>query len=193
MYSYIIGKIISKNKKTITFENNYTGYFASVAEDEEYEEGKVKKIYLYKNMSLGKNNKINEELYAFISYEKKELFLKLLNVQGIGPKTAIAICGNDTTLVNSLIQSKDIDALSSLKGVTPKVARNMVEDCVTDITASTAIEADKLIKALRSLGYTQRQVEIALMNINDSNRNLDLSDLISESIKYIASQSNELS
>jgi Holliday junction resolvasome RuvABC DNA-binding subunit len=62
MVSYIIGKIVSLNKKSITIESNYTGYTVFVSDPTKYETGKIKKIYLFQNLSINNTkNKILEE------------------------------------------------------------------------------------------------------------------------------------
>ena len=50
----------------------------------------------------------NEQaLYGFSNKEDKDLFQKLLNVSGIGPKSALAILANSdhTGLINAIMQN----------------------------------------------------------------------------------------
>jgi Holliday junction DNA helicase RuvA len=186
MVSYIIGKIIAINKKSITLENNYVGYNIIVPNLDVYEVGKIKKIYMYKSLSLNNNkNKITEEMYGFDVYESKEMFLKLLQVPGIGYRTAILICSNDIVLLKQLIACKDEESLLLLKGINAKNARNIL-DTITleqkDIPVNNTT-AD-LVKALKTLGYSHVDIEMALNNIDKSKE--ELSELISDAIKCIA-------
>lgn len=187
MYSWIIGKIASTNKKTITFENNYIGYTMYVPDPTRFEVGKVKKIYVNKILSLNNKNKISEELYGFDNYEQKQMFMKLLNVTGIGPKTAINICANDLSLLKNFVLSSDSESLASLPGINQRIARTLVEELEVNDIASTETNpvASELIRALKSLGYTQKDVEIGLKTI-DFSQNRDLPELISMAIKNIA-------
>ncbi|GMO14240.1 MAG: Holliday junction branch migration protein RuvA [Mycoplasmoidaceae bacterium] len=190
MISYIIGKIIAQNKKSITIENNYIGYNVLVSNVEKYEIGKIKKIYIYKSLLISSSkNKVIEELYGFDNYEEKEMFCKLLMVQGIGNKTAISICANDLTLLKSLIVDKDENSLASLKSITPKIARSLVDelDFGENYKVNNCNQTADLIKALKTLGYGNKEIESAVNNI-DTNKS-DLSDLISDAIKYISSSS----
>jgi Holliday junction DNA helicase RuvA len=191
----MIGKVVSINKKTITFENNYVGYVINVCNPESFEVNKLKKLYLYKHMATNNKNNLTEELYGFEVYEFKELFLLLIGISGIGPKTALNICSNDLNAIKQLISKRDIQGLSILNGITPKYARLIIDNLYDMFTVNssdqTCIEINKLIQALKSLGYASKDVELALKNIDMSNKNVDLSDLISQSIKFIAqSQDN---
>ncbi|GMO15178.1 MAG: Holliday junction branch migration protein RuvA [Mycoplasmoidaceae bacterium] len=190
MISYIIGKIIAQNKKSITIENNYIGYNVLVSNVEKYEIGKIKKIYIYKSLLISSSkNKVIEELYGFDNYEEKEMFCKLLMVQGIGNKTAISICANDLTLLKNLIVEKDENSLASLKSITPKIARSLVDelDFGENYKSNNLNQTADLIKALKTLGYGNKEIENAVNNI-DTNKS-DLSDLISDAIRYISSSS----
>ncbi|MDR2847260.1 MAG: Holliday junction branch migration protein RuvA [Mycoplasmataceae bacterium] len=196
MYSYLVGKIISSNKKSITFENNYTGYHIYVSDPSMFEIGKVCKIYVIKNLSINNNkNRIVEELYGFGKYDQKELFLKLINVGGIGYRTALNICYNDVNQLKSLILAKDSDTLSSLPGITPKIARAIVDEVYIDTDDTTsnnksAMVSD-LVKALKSLGYEKKEIDLALHNVKVT-EGLELSDLISSAIKLIVSEGEDV-
>jgi Holliday junction DNA helicase RuvA len=186
----MVGKIISINKKTITVENNYVGYVINVTKPDKFEINKIKKLYLYKHMSTNNKNNLIEELYGFEQYEYKELFLLLININGIGPKTALNVCGNDINTLKQLITQRDIQSLSILDGITPKYAR-LIVDNLCDVFANNnaeqkGIDLSKLVQALKSLGYGAKDIELALKHINVNNKDADLSDLISQSIKLIA-------
>jgi Holliday junction DNA helicase RuvA len=186
----MVGKIISINKKTITVENNYVGYVINVTKPDKFEINKIKKLYLYKHMSTNNKNNLIEELYGFEQYEYKELFLLLININGIGPKTALNVCNNDITTLKQLIGQRDIQSLSILDGITPKYARLIVDNLCDVFTNQDAeqkgIDLSKLVQALKSLGYGSKDIELALKHLNLNNKDIDLSDLISQSIKLIA-------
>ncbi|MDR3249841.1 MAG: hypothetical protein LBS95_02060 [Mycoplasmataceae bacterium] len=192
MVSYIVGKIISVNKRSITLENNYFGYNIMVSKLDEYEVGKVKKIYLYKSLILNNKNKISEELFGFNEYEEKEFFLKLLSVNGIGCKTAIGICNNDVSKLKELIANKDEDGLANFKNITSKIARNIVDELELDesYVRNNNNFTDELAKALKTLGYSGKDIEKAVNHVDFNKK--DLSDLISDAIKIIASNSCQI-
>jgi Holliday junction DNA helicase RuvA len=195
MLSYIIGKIISINKKSITLENNYMGLVIYATHLEKYEINKVKKIYVYKHITSNNKNNLVEQLYGFIEYEQKELFLNLININGIGPKTALNICANDTKTIIQLISQRDVESLGMLGGITPKYAR-LIMDNLYEIYTKPCYDNDfnfgDLIKALKSLGYSSTDVEYAIKKLDASLASNELSDLIAKAIKLIASQQNAI-
>ncbi len=196
MVSYIIGKITSLNKKTITVESNWTGYVINVTNPELFELGKVRKIYLHKHTSLTNKNSVNEEYYGFVNYDQKEMFLKLLSLNGIGPKTAVQILKNDLSLIKNMILSKDVKGLSACQSINEKVARQMIDNI--EISSKEGLKTNQkiseLISALESLGYQKNEIEDVISNkeiIGDAS--IDLSDLVSNAIKYIAIKADGIS
>jgi Holliday junction DNA helicase RuvA len=193
MYSYMIGKVIATNKKTITFENNYIGYVIYVSDPTKFEINKIKKLYLYKQLSFGNKNNVLEEIYGFERYETKNLFMNLLQINGVGPKTAINICRNDSQLVQTLIAKHDYEGLCALENITPKFARLMVEHLCETYKIDEkeqSMDISSLTRALKSLGYKNEEIEYAIKNIDSSKNQVELSDLISQAIKVIAGQEN---
>ncbi|MDR1234765.1 MAG: hypothetical protein LBJ97_01635 [Mycoplasmataceae bacterium] len=192
----MVGKVISVNKKTITFENNYVGYVINISKPNAFEVNKVRKLYLYKHMATNNKNNLTEELYGFEQYEYKELFLLLIAISGIGPKTSLSICNNDISVLKQLIRQRDVQGLSVLNGITPKYARLIVDNLCDVFTTGdndqSNVEVGKLVQALKSLGYANQDVESALKHIDLSKPNVDLSDLISQSIKFIAQEQDDV-
>lgn len=196
MISYIIGKITSLNKKTITVESNWTGYVINVTAPELFELGKVRKIYLHKHTSLTNKNSVNEEYYGFVNYDQKEMFLKLLSLNGIGPKTAIQILKNDLSLIKNMILNKDVKGLSACQSINEKIAKQMIDNIEISSKEEfkTNAKISELISALESLGYQKNEIEDVISNkeiIGDTS--IDLSDLVSNAIKYIAIKADGIS
>ncbi|MDR2567876.1 MAG: hypothetical protein LBC44_01045 [Mycoplasmataceae bacterium] len=191
MYSYIVGKIISLNKKTITFENNFLGYSIFVPDASKFEIGQIKKLYVYKNISMTTKSKIVEEMYGFGSYDEKDFFLQLLNVTGVGPKNAVAICKNDITVLKNIISAKDAEALVTL-GITPKIAKAIIDEIKIEFPKESKeyVVYTRVAESLKSLGYEAKDIEFALrtIQINESD---DISENIARAIRTIAMRGGE--
>lgn len=194
MYSYIVAKIISINKKSITVENNYIGYVINVIEPNVFELNKIKKIYLYKHVVLNNKNSFIEEYYGFNKYDEKEFFINCIAINGIGPKTAINILKNDLQLLKKLISNKDLEGLEQLNGITKKYSYLLVE-YLSDHYLKDKIQGFDnyidVIGALKTLGYNQEEINFAINNLIENkkaNAEMELSDLVSDAIKLIASQ-----
>ena len=68
------------------------------------------------------------ELYGFKTSEEKRLFLLLLNVSGVGPRTALAITERDPQSIISAVQQANSSFFSSIPRVGKKVAQKIIID-----------------------------------------------------------------
>ena len=82
----------------------------------------IVRIYTY--LSVSENN---IGLYGFSTPEEKEIFLSLLNVEGIGPKGGINILsGTSVERLRKAIASGDEFFLTSIPGLGPKKAKRII-------------------------------------------------------------------
>ncbi|MCK4641878.1 MAG: Holliday junction branch migration protein RuvA [Candidatus Marinimicrobia bacterium] len=116
-----------------------------------------------------------QTLYGFYSKEEKDLFLKLINISGIGPKMAITILsGASPAQFKSRIIAGDVRALTLIPGIGLKTAKRIIvelrekmvgaDDKVPedlDAIFQTAV-SDEALKALLSLGYKRSEAYNAL-------------------------------
>lgn len=110
-------------------------------------------------------------LYGFLRAEEKQLFEKLLQVSGIGPKLAITILsGMPTPEMVAAIRSGDVARLTRIPGIGKKTAERMVLELrdkleafaeAPGVTAATPVEED-VLSALVNLGYQRTAAERAL-------------------------------
>lgn len=109
-------------------------------------------------------------LYGFDDPAERTIFQRLLGASGVGPKLALAILSHlgPARTVRSL-QAKDVTTLATVSGIGKKKAEKMVielHDRFADVNVQTAAApipaGDAAVKALLSLGYTQREAETAI-------------------------------
>ena len=197
MYSYFYGTVISVNKKTITFDCNNKGYTISVSHPEAFEINRKIHLYVYcQYTSTGKNGFV-EDVYGFKTYQDKDLFLSLMRCPGIGPKTSLLICANDTSVIKQLIAQQDVTNLSAIKGISEKLAKAMVETLHTYYLGKTNNTSSgimsELFSALNALGYKDTDVQYAIDQLNKAaNKETDLSNLIAEAIKIIMARNQPI-
>lgn len=106
-------------------------------------------------------------LFGFASENQREFFLKLLKVDGIGPKQALALMGTATVSdLTDLITNEDVNALSSVPGIGAKKAAKIILALRGKLTAavkptSTAGSSPygDLIRALAEMGFPSKQAE----------------------------------
>ena len=86
MYSYIQGKIVDKTFTSIVVDNNGIGYEIGVSGNTltDVDMGEIVKIYTYLYVREDEMS-----LYGFSRLEEKKLFLRLIEISGIGPKLSL--------------------------------------------------------------------------------------------------------
>ena len=111
--------------------------------------------------------------------ERRSLFLNLIDVSGIGPRTAINLLSNaSVSSFKDNIVSEDVKSLSLIPGIGPKTAKRIILDIKEKITSTSIstqnLDNDKLdfsyddiYTALSSLGYKKSQIDKAVKKLND--------------------------
>ena len=127
MYSYLYGKVISINKKSITFDCNNVGYVIYVNNPDSFKLNTMLYLYVYRQYKLTSKNSFVDDIYGFKTYLDKELFLSLMRCQGIGAKTSLLICSNDNNLLKQLIVTKNYDELAKCKNVEDLRGKNLIK------------------------------------------------------------------
>jgi len=100
------------------------------------------------------------KLYGFASPERRDTFLELLKVDGIGPKGALKIMGGigQEDLENAL-ESEDLARLEAVPGLGKKTAQKMILALKGKIVRAKAAPETKygdLVEALAGMGYDRR-------------------------------------
>jgi holliday junction DNA helicase RuvA len=112
-------------------------------------------------------------LFGFKELDIKKLFLKLIQVKGVGPKTALGILSSiDYATFSQAIEQGDINMLKKIPGIGPKSAGQIVLDLKGKLVVSEQSSNPDLqdaLEALLALGYKKpeiHKVEKALANLS---------------------------
>ncbi len=175
MYSYIKGIITEIASNCVVIENSGIGYLINISNPSKYNLNSEMKIYLYQHIKEDENT-----LYGFDLKEDKDLFLKLINVKGVGCKMALGMFGSNSNHIIEAIEMEDINYLKKFPKIGEKVARQIILDLKGKLVSSSAVVTNvnnEVVDALKALGY--KQVEI-----NKVLENLDLTLSVNDQIKY---------
>ncbi|PIR61461.1 MAG: Holliday junction branch migration protein RuvA [Candidatus Pacebacteria bacterium CG_4_10_14_0_8_um_filter_43_12] len=105
------------------------------------------------------------ELYGFRLAEEKQLFLLLLNVSGVGPRTALAITQKEPQAIIDAVQQANSRFFSQIPRIGKKLAQKIIIDLKSklgslkelDLGPVSAKEQD-IVTALISLGFNEQDV-----------------------------------
>lgn len=126
MYDYMKGEITAITPSTVTIEVGGIGYVLYVANPYGFSSQLHKQSIIYVYQAV-REDAIT--LYGFQSSNEKELFLKLISVSGIGPKSALSIlASNDASGLVQAIESDNVAYLTKFPGVGKKTAGQLVLD-----------------------------------------------------------------
>ena len=178
MYSYIKGMIVEKNENSIIIDNNGIGYeiyTSSRALEKLQNVGEIATILTYQNV---KEDEIS--LYGFYSKAEKNMFLNLITVNGIGPKSALGILSSiELKDLEMAIISGDSKILSKLKGIGPKTAERVVLELRDKIEQTESFEMvsvnknnkemEDAISVLEGLGLSRIDAVKRVREVSDIN------------------------
>ncbi len=143
------------------------------------------------NVKLFTTQVIREDaslLFGFIDMAEKKMFARLVKINGVGPKVAIAICSTYTpSQFATVITNKDLNGVKKVPGIGPKSAgRILVElagfDAELISTTSPANHAfNEAIEALESLGFKKDKISKALSACSST----DTATLVKEALKLL--------
>ena len=181
MFGYIIGSVKYLTSNYIVLDNHGIGYIIFVANPYSYEEGKEYTVYTHEFISETENS-----LYGFKSLEEKELFLKLINVKGLGPKTAMPMLASGTISgIADAIERENILYLKKFPKVGDKLAKQMILDLkgkLGSIEITNDNNTDELVEVLENLGYKPVDIKNVVPKIDNT---LNIENQIKEALKLM--------
>ena len=181
MYGYIRGKVTEIESNYIILENNSIGYLIFTANPYSFNIDEEYKVYIYQNV---KEDELS--LYGFKTKEEKALFLKLIDVKGLGPKMALPIIAtNNINDVIEAIEKSDVNYLKKFPKIGDKVARQIILDLKGKLITNESEKIDnneELVEALEALGYKKQDVKKILPNINKEEK---IENQIKEALKLL--------
>ena len=194
MYDFIAGKVDRITPTEIIIDCNGVGYLLHIS------------LHTFERLKAEKNVKIfthlvvredSHTLYGFAMISEREMYIKLVGVNGVGPSTARIILSSLTVdEVVSAISNANIGVLKSIKGIGPKAAQRLVvelQDKLGGIGSDTAYllsggsqAVEEALDALIALGFSKASVSKILMRINkESDNNLTTEELIKKSLQLL--------
>ncbi len=199
MYAYLKGTLEVKTKGYIVIEVNGIGYKVFMSEtaiETLGEIGQTIKVYTYLKV---KEDEMS--LYGFNTNEELRMFELLLSVSGIGAKSAIGILSNISPSAFALaVISNDVAKIKALPGIGPKGAQRIILELKDKIKKEENVEEESSIKlenveennekiseaisALQVLGYSKKEIEKALENIEKET--LSVEEIIKIGLKNLA-------
>ncbi|MGN1301105.1 MAG: Holliday junction branch migration protein RuvA [Clostridia bacterium] len=195
MFAYIKGSLEVKSINYVVVENGGIGY----------------KIYMSAK-SIGTIGNIGDQvkvhihyhvreddisLYGFNSEEELRMFEILINVSGVGVKSALTMLSDITPSSFALaVINDDVTRLTKVPGVGKKTAQRLIlelkDKLKSEDIACEEIEVEEkknnninndAVVALQVLGYSKKEAETVLEKVDT--KDLSIEETIKEALKYL--------
>jgi Holliday junction DNA helicase, RuvA subunit len=196
MYEYIKGSYVGINKDYVVIENNGMGYKIYTSGSTLSNLPKVNEEVLLYLHQIVREDFIG--LYGFLTKEELSMFNMLLSINGVGAKASLSLMSISN--VNNLkyaILTSDEKTLMRAPGIGKKTAQRIIleikdklkaVELVNNINVEDMQDTNNLnnlsdaMEALVSLGYSEKEAEKALNNVNKDD---ELENIIKNSLKYL--------
>ena len=171
MIAFIKGTVYGNYSDSIIVENQGIGYRIYVANPMKFQIRQETIVYTYQHV---REDAIT--LFGFSSLEEHDLFLRLISVKGVGPRTALGMLA--ITSANEMIQAienNDVKYMKSLPGIGAKTASQIVLDLKgklveveTKQDRDMKNEIKEAIEALKGLGYKPSELQSIVKELSQN-------------------------
>ncbi|KKI92352.1 ATP-dependent DNA helicase RuvA [Bacillus sp. SA1-12] len=190
MIEFIKGYVDHITPEYIVIDHHGLGYQIHTPNPFSYRKSRQEEIIIYTYQHVREDILA---LYGFQTREEKALFMKLLNVTGIGPKGALAILasGNPSQVIEA-IENENDTFLVKFPGVGKKTARQIILDLkgklgdvavlyAPDLFTHQVMEEkhaanyalNEAIEALKVLGYAEREIKKVVPSLQEESLTTD--------------------
>lgn len=130
------------------------------------------------------------DLYGFTSLEDLNLFQLIINISGIGPKTAVVLIDKGVPAITSAVAKADVDFFTTIPRLGKKNAQKIIIELkpklgdieALDLTAESP-ETKQALEALTGLGFSQKEARLALRQVSEPGDTLEVK--ITKAIKHL--------
>ena len=204
MIAYLSGKLLEKQATAVIVDVGGVGYEVTIPLSTFYELGEVGADVELRIFTLVREDAL--QLFGFRTLRERELYLKLISVQGIGAKSGISmLSGMSADEIVTAIRTDNLARLTSIPGVGKKTAERMVielRDKLNEFTAQSTQERiaaggkavelpadavfDDALSALINLGYQRNAAEKALNQAIKDGTEVSVQKLLRKSLQLLA-------
>ena len=181
---YVMNMIDPSGRLIVNVQDVGYEIFTPVRKDQPIEQGQEVELWIYTH--------VREDsfcLYGFKEEEEKAVFLSLISINGVGPKSAIGILSAAPyESLKEKIEAEDVDFLMKLPKIGKKTAQQMIlslkgkwPEFQTQIAdSSTQGVRNEISSALLRLGFRSSEIKVVIDKV-------DAQKGVKEGIKYALS------
>lgn len=200
MIAHLSGKLLEKNATHVIVDIAGVGYEVNIPLSTFYELGEEGDDVVLRIYTHVREDAI--QLFGFKTPRERDLYLKVISVQGIGPKLGITVLsGIGVDELVKAVKSNDLARLTSIPGIGRKTAERLVidlRDKVGEFAAEGEAKAasasaasgdetfDDALSALLNLGYQRTVAEKALSTAKSDVADATVQKLLRRALQLLA-------
>lgn len=118
-------------------------------------------------------------LFGFQTEKEKRVFLMLIAISGIGPRTALNLLGQGTDPLVQAVQTADLSFFKGFKRIGTKVAQKIIIELksklgsVQDLDLAPSQQSQELREALTQLGFSDAELNPILKDLSLTTMSLE--------------------
>lgn len=193
MITQLRGKLIEIYPTNAVIDCNGVGYWVNISLNTfstlEHEEA----VTIFTHLIVREDAHI---LYGFATKLEREIFQKLISVNGVGPASGMMMISTlSSKEIATAIASEDVKMLQSVKGIGAKTAQRIIIDLkdkldqnlILDINSGVVKNKSKneALSALEVLGIPKKSAEKIMDKILQDNPDAEVEFLVKETLKKI--------
>ena len=193
MITQLRGKLIEIYPTNAVIDCNGVGYWVNISLNTystlEHEEA----VTIFTHLIVREDAHI---LYGFATKLEREIFQKLISVNGVGPASGMMIISTlSSKEIATAIASEDAKLLQSVKGIGAKTAQRIIIDLkdkldqnlILDVNSTSVKNKSKneALSALEVLGIPKKSAEKIMDKILQDTPEADVEFLVKETLKKI--------
>lgn len=196
MIAHLTGRILRKSPQDVVLDVAGVGYRVLIPVSTFYRLGDEGS-----EASLRVHTHVREDalqLYGFESATEQNLFLRLIDVAGVGPKLALNILsGIEAPELVQALRTSDVARLTRIPGVGKKTAERLVLELKDKMPAALPTDAapaasaagrfkEDLVSALANLGYSRAEAEKGVERAQKDDGSGRFEDLLRRALRILS-------
>jgi Holliday junction DNA helicase RuvA len=202
MIAFLSGKLLEKTANSVIVDVAGVGYEVIIPLSTFYEIGEVGSEIQLRIYTHVREDAI--QLFGFKTNRERDLYLKLISVQGVGAKSGITmLSGMSADEIIDALRKDNLAKLTAIPGVGRKTAERLVielrdkvgeiamaaaaGDAVVSAAESTGGDAfDDALSALVNLGYQRNAAEKAVQQVRREGVEANVQKILRASLQKLA-------
>ena len=193
MITQLRGKLIEIYPTNAVIDCNGVGYWVNISLNTystlEHEEA----VTIFTHLIVREDAHL---LYGFATKLEREIFQKLISVNGVGPASGMMMISTlSSKEIATAIATEDVKVLQSVKGIGAKTAQRIIIDLkdkldqnlIQDVNSGSVKNKSKneALSALEVFGIPKKSAEKIMDKILQDSPNADVEFLVKETLKKI--------